>query len=298
MTELGLLAAILLVAWHQFGDRLTATVTVWQEARSEKIAALPEGGPVAQGSYNPLLFIPYYWQNLRSDAPLLLPDLTPIIGADDDSIAQQYPNMERWLIDTVTQPGRTLLRINTTTANIGDGPLHVVGGAVVDADQQVVYQRIWRSDNTFTDRKAGHFVYHAGHDHIHFDEYAQYVLRLQEMNGTVIAEGGKVGFCLTDVLTVDNAKIEASSVHIPLPAMECGRREQGINAGYSDYYGAKLDEQWIDITDVPWGTYQLQVVVDPNNLIQETNEENNVLSMPLIYSEEAVASRAFVALDE
>lgn len=291
LVEIFLLAAILVVVWKNFGDSFTTYINEKREARIEVQAALPKGGPVAKESRNPFLFIPYQWRNYRSEASLLLPDMTPIIG--EDPTEGQYPNMEHWLIDTSSQSGRTLLRINTVTANIGDGPLHIVGGKVVGDDEQIVYQRVWRSDDTFSDHEAGRFVYHKYHEHIHFDNYAQYSLRLQDVDGKVIAEGNKIGFCLTDVIPADQALMDASTAYIALPPLECGSREQGINSGFADYYGAKLADQWIDITDVPWGEYQLAIVVDPNNLIMESNEDNNHLSMPLTYSEESVAKRQF-----
>ncbi|MEM7531349.1 MAG: lysyl oxidase family protein [Chloroflexota bacterium] len=291
-TELVLAVAILWVAWQAYGHHAVTYVNDIREARAARLANLPQGGAVVVHSRNPLLALPYHWRNYWSDAPLLLPDITPIIG-EDPTLDGQYPNMEAWLIDTVTQPGRTLLRLNTATANMGDGPLHVVGGTLTDEGKQVVYQRIWRADDTFIDREAGHFVYHADHAHIHFDHYAQYVLRLRDADGHIVAGGRKVGFCLTDVLPTDNALIEAAAVVITLPVLECGDREQGINTGYADYYGARLADQWIDITDVPYGDYQLQIIVDPHNLIEESNEDNNRLSMPLSYTSDSVQERPY-----
>ncbi len=293
LVELALFIAILFAMWQMIGDRIVAFVNSQNEIRVAERAQLPKGGVVARESRNPMLWIPYKWRNSHNDSPLLLPDITPIIG-EDPTITKQYPNMEQWVIDTISQPGRTLLRINTITANIGEGPLHIVGADVSEnGTHQSVYQRIWRSDDTFIDQEAGRFVYHEGHNHIHFDNYAQYMLRLHDADGEVVAQGNKIGFCLTDVILADQEIFDASTVRISLPPMECGDREQGINAGYSDYYGHRLAEQWIDITNLPWGEYQLQIVVDPNNLILESNEENNRLSMPFIYTAETTAERQF-----
>jgi hypothetical protein len=47
----------------------------------------------------------------------------------------------------------------------------------------------------------------------------------------------------------------------------------GMTPGWADIYTADLPCQWLDITDVPDGTYSLSVGVDLNNLI----DENDVL---------------------
>ncbi|MEL7335938.1 MAG: lysyl oxidase family protein, partial [Planctomycetota bacterium] len=54
----------------------------------------------------------------------------------------------------------------------------------------------------------------------------------------------------------------------------CGQI-QGISAGYSDVYSAALDDQWIDVTDVPDGTYWLEITADPEDNIREIDETNN-----------------------
>src|SRR5580765_6988255 len=52
-----------------------------------------------------------------------------------------------------------------------------------------------------------------------------------------------------------------------------------MSMGGADIYAGTLDGQWIDITDVPAGTYTLQMEVDPDNAISELNEGNNTASL-------------------
>ena len=47
----------------------------------------------------------------------------------------------------------------------------------------------------------------------------------------------------------------------------------------SDYYGADLDCQWIDVTDLPPGKYILRVEVNSARELPEETFENNVLSV-------------------
>ena len=54
-----------------------------------------------------------------------------------------------------------------------------------------------------------------------------------------------------------------------------------MNCG--DLYGRHLDCQWIDISDVPAGTYILRQTVNPDRLTAETDYKNNVVECTLTY---------------
>ena len=49
----------------------------------------------------------------------------------------------------------------------------------------------------------------------------------------------------------------------------------GISVGYADLYPAGIPKQRIDVTGLPSGQYWLEVVVDPNGLVMETDKNNN-----------------------
>ena len=55
----------------------------------------------------------------------------------------------------------------------------------------------------------------------------------------------------------------------------------GLSIGYLDFYPSSRLNQSLDITSVPPGNYTFQMQVDPDNDIQETNENNNVLTRPI-----------------
>jgi hypothetical protein len=54
---------------------------------------------------------------------------------------------------------------------------------------------------------------------------------------------------------------------------------QGLTAGWSDLYVRGTDCQWIDIEGVPAGTYQLQVAVNTQRVIRESDYTNNVAAV-------------------
>lgn len=173
--------------------------------------------------------------------------------------------------------GRTLLRLSNGTANIGPGALHLYGVTPGNDDgTQDVRQRVYREDDSFFERVAGSFVYHPEHNHIHFEEWAQYRLRSVvgiDGVGEVVASGSKTSFCILDLGVYDRS----------LPNYRpggfyrsCSSTTQGLSVGWIDVYSKSLPGQNIDITDVPDGHYWLESEVDPNNNVLEANEDNNI----------------------
>ncbi len=163
------------------------------------------------------------------------------------------------------------LRLTTAMANIGEGDLEVRGGPIISGQEQVVYQRIYNDDGTYTDVEAGAFEYHEGHGHIHFEAFAYFNLREVTDGGGVgeiVAQGEKVSFCLIDVARYDDTA----------PAREydsCGQ-VQGVSSGWADVYSSGLPGQSIDISGVADGSYWLEVHVDPENRLIESDETNNI----------------------
>ncbi len=116
------------------------------------------------------------------------------------------------------------------------------------------------------------FVYSACHRHYHFRDAALYELR--DAGGTVVRRGRKQGFCLEDTLPS-----EASGA--PPKRYDCSF--QGVQVGWADWYPQILDCQWIDVTDLPPGDYQLRVVWNPNRLMPETRIDNNEGVVPVTF---------------
>lgn len=168
------------------------------------------------------------------------------------------PRLDQWTFpassceirDGLIQPGaRRLLRFATETRNIGTGDL--VMGTPADNPE---------------------FVFHACHNHYHYDAYVECrLVAYDQGHRHLVASAGKASFALEDTERWDpeaapNPRYSSSS-------------SQGIQRGWSDVYGHYLPGQWIDVTDVPPGRYTLELELDPDRKIPELDESNNLASV-------------------
>jgi hypothetical protein len=114
------------------------------------------------------------------------------------------------------------------------------------------------------------FEFQECHGHYHFKGFASYVLRAPD--GSLAAEGRKISFCLEDVSRWDPAAPARSRYDCEM---------QGIRAGWSDIYDSGLPGQWIDVTDVPPGDYNLEITINPDLLLEEADYSNNTTVVPV-----------------
>jgi hypothetical protein len=145
---------------------------------------------------------------------------------------------------------RRLLRFETFTPNVGTADLKL---GAPDTSNPV-------------------FEYSSCHDHFHFKGYAQYDLLAE--GGSIAAEGHKQAFCLLDSeRTSDDDDVRDR------PRYDCD--DQGISKGWGDSYTADLDCQWVDVTDVPAGEYQLRIRINESRTLQELRYDNNEITIPI-----------------
>lgn len=185
---------------------------------------------------------------------------------DDERITGEYyveyrtfPEGDCAIVEgCVGGPGlRRLLRFDTWTPNQGDADMHL--GSPTDA------------------LTSSHFEYSACHGHYHFNSYAEYELRRSD--GSVAATGHKQAFCLLDFYEWPRGR-----------AREAGERErytcgfQGIQRGWQDVYDSSLDCQWVDVTDVPEGDYELHIAINTEHILLESNYDNNEVTVPVTIS--------------
>lgn len=153
----------------------------------------------------------------------------------------------------VAVPGRRrLLRFDTVVVNRGNEDL-VVGDP---ADPELPFT-------------PADFEFSPCHAHYHFLGFADYELR--DGAGRLVGHGHKQSFCMLDSRRYAGTRS---------PQFDCDF--QGITVGWGDRYGADLDGQWVDVTDVPAGDYTLVVTVNPEGKLPErAGGAPNVLRVPV-----------------
>lgn len=167
------------------------------------------------------------------------------------------------------------MKFSTTSWNAGHGKLELVTKDTGSVSQRVD-QRIYCKDGTFEERNAGFFEYHAAHNHVHFNDYANYMLEPLDSNLQNVRKGTKTTFCLMDNTNINTQLLRApASEGFTVCAGQVVGSVQGLSVGWGDTYANTRPGQSLDTTNLPRGTYRLRMVVDPKNLIAETNETDN-----------------------
>ena len=206
--------------------------------------------------------------------------LTP---AGAQAATAQYPDLRTLApsdlrFDTVTYLGvtRQVLRFSNTVWNAGQGPLELRG---TPDGTSVVTQRIFDDAGAFTDVAVGNdFTFHPGHNHFHFEDFAEYELWTKSSYDAWVASGRNVGqaqkvgnkttFCVMDTDRVQSLPGAPSRAVYS----QCGTSIQGLSVGWGDTYGWSLPEQWIDLGGafLPNGSYVLRSIADPRNKLHES----------------------------
>jgi hypothetical protein len=171
--------------------------------------------------------------------------------------------------------GTHILRFSNTVWNAGEGRLEIQGNPNPPRKKKQntirqIYQNLYDAPvgGTQVSHKqvASDAIYHEGHQHFHFADFASYLLLKRDASGVyqeTAKKGTKTSFCV-----MDSIRIQGS---YPSQYQSCGGELQGLTPGWGDAYGYWLADQWVVLGSerLADGQYGLQSTADPRNLLNE-----------------------------
>ncbi|MFE2557345.1 lysyl oxidase family protein [Streptomyces sp. NPDC059352] len=179
-------------------------------------------------------------------------------------------------------PGKDYLAFSANVWNAGPAQLVVDGFRAPGKAKMDAYQYFYDANGKqvgYTPTGTMEWDPRPGHVHWHFTDFASY--RLLKADQKEVVRSGKEAFCLanTDAVdyTVKNANWHPFNTDL---ATACGQENsisvrEVLDVGSGDTYTQDLPGQSFDITDVPNGTYYIQVLANPAKRLKETNLDNN-----------------------
>jgi hypothetical protein len=122
------------------------------------------------------------------------------------------------------------------------------------------------------------------HEHWHLMGFERYEIR-RASDHALVGTSRKAGFCLSDryeVAPTDRPGEPAGPVWVE----ECGRGHpeltelrEGISVGFGDEYVPTLEGQYVDVTGLPPGRYEILHSVNAERVFRESDYGNNTASV-------------------
>jgi hypothetical protein len=247
----------------------TATVTV-HVVKGQECCAVPRPKPPA---HRPLPHLPAV-PTLSHPPASVLPDLIPLPSW---GISVQHQRKE---------PGQAAsdqLMFGATVWMSGHARLDVEGFRSHSAPVMQAYQYFWRNGHVIGRARAGIMSFQPGADDNdwHFKQFAQY--RLLNAAKTDVLRSHKEGFCIAPTDLV-NAFLPGTLWQPNFSTFfsgDCGSQtalsvQEAMPVGWGDTYFQDRPGEDFDITNVPNGTYYIEIIANPEKVLHETDLSNDV----------------------
>jgi hypothetical protein len=191
-------------------------------------------------------------------------------------------SLPAWGIAMSEEDGKDYVTFGATVWNGGTSPLLVDGFRQTGTDLMDAYQYFFDAQGKEVGSvAAGTMEWDAreGHMHWHFTDFAQYNLLGADQKQQL--RSGKEAFCLVNTDDVDytiaNAKWRPTNTDL---RSSCGQNtavavREVLDIGNGDTYTQDLPGQSFDVTDLPNGTYYIEVKANPSNKLSELSTTNN-----------------------
>jgi hypothetical protein len=168
------------------------------------------------------------------------------------------------------------------TVSVGHAPLDVEGFRSNGSPTMKAYQYFWQNGHIIGRVRAGTMGFDSknGHNHWHFEQFAQY--QLLNSGQHLAVRSHKVGFCIAPTDPVD--LLQPGAVWQPSflgLGGQCGSTtalwvQELMPVGWGDTYFQTVAGQSFDITRVPDGTYFIEVIANPLKVLHESDTSNDV----------------------
>jgi len=181
-----------------------------------------------------------------------------------------------------THPASDQVDFGATVGISGNGPLDVEGFRSHGSPTMKAYQYFWENGQVIGRARAGTMGFDTehGHNHWHFQQFAQYSLLNSARQLAVPSR--KVGFCIAPTDPVDLLRPGATWQPSFLGfGGQCGSPtalwvQEELPLGWGDTYFQSVAGQSFNITHLPNGTYYIEIRANPEHVLYETDTSNDV----------------------
>jgi hypothetical protein len=182
--------------------------------------------------------------------------------------------------------GEYRLGFRSAVRNIGDGPLNIAGHRPDRGPDTMVADQAIEQAGAPQQllRGVGRLRYVVSPDHRHWHLLGFEHYELARAGGRTLVRDRKTGFCLGDRYGVTGVPLTAAAPQKRYRT-RCGLAEpallgvnEGISVGYGDDYTANLEGQYLPLTGLANGRYELIHRVNADRRLRETNYGNDASS--------------------
>jgi hypothetical protein len=263
---------------HAASGTYTATVTGGKNSKSFEGVVQVQATPKYKPDGHDLL------PNLVTIPPSQLQISQPTFGPGNPERGCGYE-------ETVEARAMRCLRVSNGVGNIGGGPLEVrlalSEAAKAPAGMGVWMQRIHRDDGSVHEVAVGPATFHQTHGHWHYSGLARFELFKYDLDAhkrlDSVGKGRKNGFCFFDIGLVKLGLPSVAPLHFDGNAcLEPDRDEKawymGLSPGWYDFYVWGLPDQYVEITGLADGVYELVSTANGSDTLLETDKTDNAAS--------------------
>jgi hypothetical protein len=205
-------------------------------------------------------------RTLRKPPLAALPDLIPLPS---------------WGISVQNQKktGESYLDFGATVWIGGHARLDVEGFRSNGSDRMRAYQYFWLHGHLIGKMRVGTMGF-SGYNSWHFQQFAQY--KLLNAKKKVVVRSRKIGFCIAPTDGIDMLLRGATWVPSYTGITgNCGSQtalwvQELLPLGWGDTYFQTVPYQSFEVTDIPNGTYYIEIIANPEHLLHEVSTANDI----------------------